>query len=66
MEISDPEENGFDEQAIVGRRTAHMAFAARQGQHEAQFAGLLRTSPSLPASNNRRRTRSNPLILTTS
>ena len=25
-----PEENGFDEQAIVRRRTAHMAFAARQ------------------------------------
>jgi hypothetical protein len=24
------EENGFDEQAIVGRRTAHMAFGARQ------------------------------------
>jgi hypothetical protein len=25
---SKPEENGFDEQAIVRRRTAHMAFAA--------------------------------------
>ena len=27
---SKPEENGFDEQAIVRRRTAYMAFAARQ------------------------------------
>ena len=27
---SKPEENGFDEQAIVRRRAAHMAFAARQ------------------------------------